>query len=112
MPSAALCFSIYPSTDFCVCQSQQKVFLRAAFLSPNSLHARLLIMQPLVLSLWRILSEVFTPVLLIPPPPEKHKYAASHWFDLICFHVRGPTELKITRPPICCASFSVRQRSI
>lgn len=69
MPSAALCFSIYPSTDFCVCQSQQKVFLRAAYLSPNSLHARLLIMQPLVLSLRRILSEVFThappPVLLI-----------------------------------------------
>lgn len=65
MPSAALCFSIYPSTDFFSLffagarQSQQKVFLRAAYLSPSSLHAQLLIMQSLVLSLWRIESEVF-----------------------------------------------------
>lgn len=41
-------------------RSQQKVFLRAAYLSPSSLHAQLLIMQSLVLSLWRIESEVFT----------------------------------------------------
>lgn len=37
-PSTALCSSIHPSADslifFCMCQSQQKVFLRAAFLSP------------------------------------------------------------------------------
>lgn len=46
-------------------QSQQKVFLRAVYLSPTSLHAQLLIMQLLVPSLRRIESEVFmgAPVL-------------------------------------------------
>lgn len=59
----APCFSINLSTDLCACQSQQKVFLRAASLFFQL--AQLLNMLLLVLSLWKTKMYVHKPIFQI-----------------------------------------------
>lgn len=110
MPSVALCFSIYPSTDFCACQSQQKVFLRAAYLSPHFLLAQLLNMLLLVLSLWRRLTK-----LLACAPRLSHFFLKSetvkkpHFTHKLIYVVYTfvNSELRITFPSISWAAVSI-----